>query len=487
MPETMPETQTTSRPSTLAELRASGWRSRSVKAELQHNLVGALEEGRPLFPGIVGYDDTVVPEVVNGLLAGHDLLFLGEKGQAKSRLMRRLVGFLDEWTPYLDLPDCPVHEDPFHPITRDGKALVAGHPESEVPIAWWHRDDRYAERLAPGTKFADLIGEIDPAKVLSGGASLNTEDALSFGLIPRMHRGLFAMNELPDLDDLVQVGLFNILEERDVQIRGYPVSFDIDVCVLFSANPATYNRSGKVIPQLKDRIGTTVVTHYPRERELGMQITREQAIEDGILELDDRFPVVVPRFMAEVVEQMAIQARASKWVDQDSGVSARFSIANYKTMVSSARRRAILLADQGEPTPAIPRISDLGHFHSSAIGKLELDMMGTHQMSESQVLDAILAEAVAQVFGEYVDQHGLEEISEIFGQGVRVEVGDQLPSAHYAELLKQVPPAWAKAFEVNAAEDAAVRASCVEFVLAGLWATDRISRGERFGKVQYVL
>ena len=483
----MSHTMTKSRPSNLADLRESGWQSRTVKSELQQNLVNALEEGRTLFPGILGYEDTVVPEIINGILSGHDLLFLGEKGQAKSRLMRCLVEFLDEWTPYLDLPDCPVHEDPYQPITESGKALVSGLEENEIPIAWWHRSDRYAERLAPGTKFADLIGEIDPAKVLSGGASLNTEAALSFGLIPRMHRGLFAMNELPDLDDLVQVGLFNILEERDVQIRGYPVSFDIDVCVLFSANPATYNRSGKVIPQLKDRIGTTVVTHYPRERELGMQITQEQAIEDGLTELDERYPVLVPRFMAEIVEQMAIQARKSKWVDQASGVSARFSIANYKTMVSSARRRGILLAAQGEPSPSIPRISDLAHFHGSAIGKLELDMMGTHQMSEPQVLDAILAEAIAHVFDEYVDQHGLEEISELFGKGVRIEVGDQLPSAHYAELLKQVPPAWTKAFEVNAAEDIAVRASCVEFVLAGLWATDRISRGERFGKVQYVL
>ena len=478
---------TISMPSTLAELRASGWKSRSVKSELKANLVTALEAGEDLFPGIVGYDDTVIPEVVNGVLSGHDLLFLGEKGQAKSRLMRLLVNHLDEWTPCLDIPDCPVHEDPYAPITAQGKALIAQHEEASVPITWWHRNERYAERLAPGTKFADLIGEIDPAKILSGGASLNTEDALSFGLIPRMHRAIFAMNELPDLDDLVQVGLFNILEERDVQIRGYPVSFDIDVCVLFSANPATYNRSGKVIPQLKDRIGTTIVTHYPSDRDLGMQITREQAIEDGIDELNDRFPVLVPGFMAEIIEQMAIAARSSKWVDQASGVSARFSIANYKTMISSARRRAILLGKKGESTPVVPRISDLAHFHGSALGKLELDMMGTHQMSETQVLDAILAEAISQVFEEYVDQHGLAEVSEIFAQGVQIEVGDLLPSSHYAELLKQVPPAWEKAFEVNAAEDHAVRASCVEFVLAGLWATDRISRGVRHGQVNYVI
>lgn len=481
----MSTTTTGTRPTTLAELRESGWRSRTVKAELRDNLVAALERGEELFPGIVGYDDTVIPEVVNGVLAGHDLLFLGEKGQAKSKIMRLMVRFLDEWTPYLDIEGSAVHEDPFAPITAAGREAVASRDEAEIPIRWWGRAERYAERLAPGTKFADLIGEIDPAKILSGGVSLNTEEALSFGLIPRMHRGIFAMNELPDLDDLVQTGLFNILEERDVQIRGYPVKFDIDVCVLFSANPATYNRSGKVIPQLKDRIGTTIATHYPRERDTGMQITRDQAAMDGLAELDDRYPVVVPRFMAEIVEQMAVVARKSKWVDQASGVSARFSIANYKTMVSSARRRAILLAGRGEPTPAVPRISDLAHFHASAMGKLELDMMGTHQMTEPQVLDAILAQAVGEVFGEYVDEHGLGEIAEIFAKGVRIEVGDMLPSSHYAELLKRVPPAWDKAFEVNAAEDPAVRASCVEFVLAGLWATDRISRGVRHGRVEY--
>ncbi|MBG84128.1 MAG: magnesium chelatase [Phycisphaerae bacterium] len=483
----MSTTMTSARPTNLAQLIESGWTSRSVKQELRDNLVQAMKTGDVLFPGVLGYEHSVVPEIINGILAGHDMLFLGEKGQAKSRLMRLMVRFLDEWTPYLDIPKCPVHEDPTAPITREGRMLVKNTDPTDIPIAWWHRDDRYAERLAPGTKFADLIGEIDPAKILSAGASLNTEEALSFGLIPRMHRGLFAMNELPDLDDLVQVGLFNILEERDVQIRGYPVSFDLDVCVLFSANPSTYNRSGKVIPQLKDRIGTTVVTHYPQDRDLGIQITRSQAAEDGVRELEDEHPVLVPRFMAEIVEQMAIEARRSKWVDQASGVSARFSIANYKTMIASARRRAILLSGKGEPTPAVPRISDLAHFHGSAIGKLELDMMGTHQMTEAQVLDAILAKAISVVFEEYVDAHGLGEIAEIFAQGVRVEVGDMLPSDHYMELLKRVPPAWDKAFEINAADDPAVRASCVEFILAGLWSTDRISRGERHGRLEYVI
>ena len=473
------------RPATLAQLHDSGWKSRSVKDELRDNLVAAMESGEQLFPGILGYDDTVIPEILNGVLSKHDLLFLGEKGQAKSRIMRLLVNYLDDAIPYLDISGCPVHEDPTAPITNAGRRLLETMDPDDIPIAWWPKADRYAERLAPGTKFADLIGEIDPAQILSGGVRLNSEEALSFGLIPRMHRGIFAMNELPDLDDLVQVGLFNILEERDVQIRGYPISFDIDVAVLFSANPSTYNRSGKVIPQLKDRIGTTIVTHYPRERDLGIQITTDQAEADGLSDLDDLYPVMIPRFMTEVVEQMSIVARASKWVDQASGVSARFSIANYKTMVSSARRRAILLPTNGDRRPEVPRISDLAHFHGSAIGKLELDMMGTHQMSERQVLDAILAQAVGEVFTEYVDGFGLTDITDTFSEGIRIEVGDMLPSEQYAEAMSQVPAAWEKAFEVNAANDPAVRASCVEFVLAGLWATDQISRGVRHGRVEY--
>lgn len=469
-------TETLTLPTTLRELHDSGWQSKSVKQELHDNFIDALGHGEELFPGIVGYDDTVVPELNNALIARHDLLFLGEKGQAKSRLMRMLVRFLDEFLPYLDIPGCPVHEDPYKPITRAGKELIATRDEGEVPIAWWPREQRYAERLAPGTKFADIIGEIDPAK-LAAGASMSAEEALHFGLIPRMHRGIFAMNELPDLDELVQVGLFNILEERDVQIRGYPINFELDVVILFSANPQTYNRSGKVIPQLKDRIGTTIQTHYPRERDLGVAITRQEAAVD----LDGDFPVLVPPFMEEVIEQMSVCARKSKYVDQQSGVSARFSIANYRTMVASARQRAIRLGEK----PAVPRISDLGHLTASSLGKLELDMMGTSQMSERQVIEAILAEAIEDVFQEYVDEHGLDEIGDIFAKGVKIEVGDMLPSAHYETLLQRVPPAWKKAFEVNPAEEPAVRASCVEFVLAGLYVTDRISRSQRHGRMTY--
>ncbi|MCU0961568.1 MAG: magnesium chelatase [Pirellulaceae bacterium] len=467
---------TTTRPTTLRELRESDWVSKSVKQEMYDNFLRMLTDGEELFPGIIGYDDTVIPEIAIALLAQHDLLFLGEKGQAKSRLMRLLARFLDAEVPYIDLPDLPVHEDPYRPITSAAKRLVASREEDEIPIAWWPRAERYAERLSPGTKFADLIGEIDPAR-LAGGSSMSAEEALHFGLIPRMHRGIFAMNELPELDELVQVGLFNILEERDVQIRGYPIRFDLDVLILFSANPATYNRSGKVIPQLKDRIGSVIHTHYPRDRQLGIQIMEQEA---GV-SVDGDFPVVVPPFMREIVEQISIVARKSKYIDHQSGVSARLSIANYRTMVASARRRAAVLGER----PAVPRISDLAHLSTSTLGKLELDMMSSHQMSEQQVLDAIVAEAIRDVFGEYVDRHGLEGIAEVFARGIKIEVGDMLPSTAYAERLQRVPAAWDKAFEVNAARDPAVRASCVEFVLAGLYSADRISRTQRHGQIVY--
>jgi magnesium chelatase subunit I len=470
-------TRSPARPTNLRQLLDSGWQSKTVKRELHDNFVRMLAAGEELFPGIVGYQDTVIPEINIALLAQHDLLFLGEKGQAKSRLMRSLVRFLDDVIPYVNLPEAhQVHDDPLKPITGVVKRYLAANPPEEVPIAWWPRAERYVERLAPGTKFADVIGEIDPAKLV-GGASMATEEALSLGLIPRMHRGIFAMNELPELDELVQVGLFNILEERDVQIRGYPVKFDLDVLILFSANPATYNRSGKVIPQLKDRIGSIIHTHYPKERDVGIAIVEQ---ESG-LDLGGDWPVTVPYFMKQIVEEVTIAARRSKYVDHASGVSARFSLANYRTMIGSARQRAIVHGER----PAVPRISDLGHLYSSALGKLELDLMSSHQLTERQTLDALVAEAIKTVFEEYVDEHGLKEIADVFTQGVKIEVGDLLPSSVYAERLRHVPPAWDKAFEVNASTDPAVRASCVEFVLAGLYATDRISRAQRHGRMEY--
>ncbi|OWY71372.1 magnesium chelatase [cyanobacterium TDX16] len=466
-------TNSTTKPRTVAELKASGWKSRSVKQELHDNLLKLLSAHEDIFPGIIGYEDTVIPEVCLAILARHDMLFLGEKGQAKSRMMRGLVRLLDPEIPFI--AGSELHDDPLNPISQYGRRLIAAEGDA-TPIDWWPRENRYAERLAPGTKFADVIGEIDPAK-LAMGTSMSAEDALHFGLIPRMNRGIFAMNEVPELDELVQVGLFNILEERDVQIRGFPIRFDLDIVILFSANPATYNRSGKVIPQLKDRIGSLIRTHYPHERETGIAIMEQEA---GV-ELEGPFPVRVPLFMKEIVEQISVAARKSDFIDAQSGVSARFSIANYRTMIASARRRAAVLGE----AHAVPRISDLSHLASSSMGKLELDMMSSHQMSEQQVIEAVMVEAIKTVFDEYCDEHGFEEIAGIFGKGVSIEVGDMLPSSDYAERLKRVPPAWEKAFEINPSADPEMRASCVEFVLAGLYAHQKISRSTKRGRVSY--
>ena len=463
----------TQKPATLGELEASGWRSKSVKQELHDNLLHKLAAREELFAGIIGYEHTVIPEVVIGILAKHDLLFMGEKGQAKSRLMRGLMNLLDDEIPYV--AGSELHDDPLEPITAQARELIRTEGDN-TPIEWWPRAERYAERLAPGTKFADVIGEIDPAK-LAGGTSMSAESALHFGLIPRMNRGIFAINEVPELDELVQVGLFNILEERDVQIRGYPIRFDLDLVILFSANPATYNRSGKVIPQLKDRIGSVIRTHYPRERELGIEIMEQEA---G-LDFDGEYSVRVPLFMKEICEQITIEARKSDFLDEQSGVSARFSIANYRTMIASARRRAAVLGE----AHAVPRISDLAHIASSSMGKLELDLMSSHQMTEQQIIDAVQLAGIKKVFDEYADRHGLEEIGEIFGKGVKIAVGDMLPSSAYAERLERVPPAWEKAFEINPSDDPAMRASCVEFVLAGLYANELISRSAHHGTVTY--
>jgi len=262
-----------------------------------------------------------------------------------------------------------------------------------------------------------------------------------------------------------------------VQIRGYPVKFDIDVMLLFSANPSTYNRSGKVIPQLKDRIGAVIHTHYPRDRDLGIRMVEQEAE----IALGGEWPVLVPPFMKQVVEQVTIAARQSKFIDQQSGVSARFSIANYETMVASARQRGVRLGER----PAVPRISDLGHLYSSSLGKLELDLMGSHQMNERQVLDAVIAAAIAAVFEEYVESHGLDAIAKVFAEGVKIEVGDMVPSGAYEGIVAEVPALWERALEVNVASDPAVRASCIEFVLAGLYATERISRIQSHGRTIY--
>ncbi len=377
------------KPTNLRQLRDSGWQSKSVKREIYDNFLRQLSSGEELFPGIIGYQDTVIPEINIALLARHDMLFLGEKGQAKSRLMRLLVRFLDEEIPYLDIPGSPVHEDPLRPITRAGRELVASMPADEVPIAWWPREQRYAERLAPGTKFADIIGEIDPAK-LAGGTSMSAEDALHFGLIPRMHRGIFAMNELPELDELVQVGLFNILEERDVQIRGYPdpVRPRRADPVLRQPGDLQPQRQGHPAAQGPHRLGDPhALSARARPghsdhgagggRGAGRAISRRCAVLHA----------------ADHRSRSSIAARKSKYIDHQSGVSARFSIANYRTMIASARQRGGAAGrEAGRAADQRPGASVLLVARQAGAGP---DGQPP-DVSERQVLDALVAEAIEE-------------------------------------------------------------------------------------------
>ncbi len=462
------------RPLTLSELTARGWRSETVKAEMERNLVRLLQTHQPIFPTVLGYEDTVIPQVLNAVLAHHDIVFLGEKGQAKSRLMRSMVGLLDEEVPYIE--GCEIHDDPCNPICARCRSLVKqlGH---NTPIAWWPRSERYGERLAPGTRLADLIGDLDPARV-AGGTAMSSEDALHFGLIPRFHRGIFAINELPDLDYLIQVALFNILEERDIQIRGYPVRFNLDLCLVFTANPEEYSRSGKIITQLKDRVGAEIRTHYPRSREVGIRIIEQEARNVT----RDELSVEVPAFMTRIVEQITIEARNSPYVNHRSGVSARLSISNYETMLANARRRALLLGEGR----AVPRMCDLSSLYTSTSGKIELDPFREETVTEFHVINKIVEKAVKVVFDEYFAREDLGSLVESFRKDVNVTTSDQMPTAHYTRILDRIPQIWEPVHILGGNVNDALRASCIEFVLEGLHTAGKIARTRSGDLVEYL-
>ena len=452
------------KPRTIEQLRQSGYSPLPVKAEMERNLIAAMNAGEELFPGIIGYDLTVVPQVVNAILSHHDMVFLGEKGQAKTRMMRALTRFLDHEIPAI--AGCEINDNPFDPICLSCRRKIEEHGDI-VEIVWLPRSARYGERLSPGTKIADLIGDLDPAKV-AGGAPLASEDALHFGLIPRMNRGIFAINELPDLEYLIQVSLFNILEERDIQIRGYPLRFPMDVLLVFSANPEEYTRSGKIITQLKDRIGAEVRTHYPHTREAGLRIVDQEArVQTG-----DGYRLSVPDFMRDIVEQITIEARRSPHVNQKSGVSARLSIANYETMVANARRRAITLKEN----VVTPRISDLNYLTASSTGKIELDPFREESLTEAQALGRIMEKAVRVVFAERMGNRDFASVVEKIKGDVALETGDMLPSADYRQMVAAVPPLWEHVSELRGDKDDQARASCVEFILEGLHLTGKLSR-----------
>jgi magnesium chelatase subunit I len=460
------------RPATLGELRVSGWQSRSVKAELRANLLERLASGRGIMPGIVGYGDSVVPAIENAIVAGQDLVFLGERGQAKTRMARLLVDLLDEWLPTVHGGE--LNDDPYAPISPSGKATVDEHGD-ETPIDWLPRDRRYAEKLAtPDITIADLIGDVDPIRVAEG-RYLSDELTLHYGLIPRANRGIFAINELPDLAERIQVGLLNILEERDVQIRGFTIRLPLDLYVVASANPEDYTSRGRIITPLKDRLGTQARTHYPRTLEHELEIVHQEKTR---FEAADGEPaVVVPAFMEELLAELTHLARRSPEISQRSGVSVRVTVANAEVMEAAALRRAVRLGE----SVASPRVSDLAAVIASTVGKIELESVGD-EAPEERVVERLITKAIYATFGRHVPIDDLDDVVLAFEDGLVIETGEGVPSRDYVDWMREVPGLHEAvqrlgAFDVtDGAEEPGVVASAVEFILEGLHLSRRINK-----------
>ena len=457
------------RPATLGALKASGYTVRSVKDEVRANLVARLGRGERLFPGIRGYGDTVIPQLVNAILARQDLILLGLRGQAKSRILRQMTALLDPEIPVL--AGSEVNDDPLAPISREGRLLVE-EAGDEAPVRWLPRANRYVEKLAtPDVTVADLIGDVDPIKAARGGHLLSDELTIHFGLLPRANRGLFALNELPDLAGKIQVGLFNILQEGDIQIKGFPVRLVLDVFLLFTANPEDYTARGKIITPLKDRIGAEIRTHYPRRVATGIEITRQEAwVERG------GAAVTVPDFVAEVVERIAFRARADKRVDQRSGVSQRLPISVLEGVVSNAERRALRLGE-GE---AVPRIGDIYASLPMVTGKLELEYDGELQGAE-RIARELIAGASKEAYEARAGGTDVEQIVEYFESGGALQVSDDAAADACIRGFAQVPGLLELVALTGLAPesaDAGTRAAACELVLEALVAGRRISRSE---------
>jgi magnesium chelatase subunit I len=457
------------RPATLGELRSSGWESRPVKDEIRANAVRALGEGRPLVDGVIGYETTVLPQLANALLAGHDIIFLGERGQAKTRIIRALTNLLDEWMP--TVAGSEINDDPFHPVSPHARHLIADRGD-ETPIEWVPRDRRYGEKLAtPDTSIADLIGEVDPIKVAEG-RYLSDELTIHYGLVPRTNRGIFAINELPDLAERIQVGLLNVLEERDVQIRGYKIRLPLDVLLVASANPEDYTNRGRIITPLKDRFGSQIRTHYPLETDLEMAIIDQEARPLSAADL----AVSVPGFMTEIVAEISQLARRSPHVNQRSGVSARLSITNYETLVANAARRSLSAGER----EVVPRVSDLDALAASTAGKVEIETLEDGR--EGQVLERIVKTASLEVFRARVRPERLGPIVAAFEDGLVVHTGEDVPSSSYADVLPQLPGLSAVLQDLEVGESPAAVASAIEFVLEGLHLTKRLNKDASAGR-----
>jgi magnesium chelatase subunit I len=451
---------------TLGELRAAGYRPRTLREEIRANLLERLRKSEPLFPGIHGYDDSVVPAVENALLCGHDLIFLGERGQAKSRMMRALVALLDEWLP--EVAGSEIHDDPFAPVSSFAKRLLAERGDA-TPIRWVPRDERYAEKLAtPDVTIADLIGDVDPIKVAEG-RSLGDELTIHFGLIPRTHRGIFCINELPDLTEKVQVGLFNVMQERDVQIKGYNVRLPLDVLVVASANPEDYTSRGRIITPLKDRYAAQVRTHYPATRELELRIVQQEARVPEAPGL----AVFVPEFMADIVGELTLQARSSPDVNQASGVSVRMSIANYETLAANALRRALALGER----EAVPRVTDLEALVTGTSGKLELEYAG-EERAEGEVVRGLVQRSLRAVFDAMVPLEGMASVVDSFQQGWKVEVAADMRATDYLDGLDEIPGLREAAARLAGGDSPERLAAAIEFLLEGLHLSNRLNKTE---------
>jgi len=452
--------------STVAELELAGYPRRSVKDEVRGNLIQKLRTGEPLFPGIVGYEETVIPQIVNAILSRHNFILLGLRGQAKSRILRALTSLLDDQVPVM--PGCEIHDDPRAPICAACRARIA-REGGATPIAWLPRDARYVEKLAtPDVTIADMIGDIDPIKAARAGLHLADEMVMHYGLLPRANRGIFAINELPDLAGRIQVGLFNILQEGDVQIKGFPVRLPLDVMMVFSANPEDYTARGKIITPLKDRIGSEVRTHYPRSRAEGVAITAQEAWTSR-----QAVPVEVPDFVRDVVEEIAFQARADQKVDKRSGVSQRLPITVLENAVSNAERRALAAGE----AVAVPRITDIFAAVPSLTGKIELEYEGELRGAE-QVARELVRGAVASVFDAIYATFDTRSIVEWFDMGGELDLGDMAPAAELVAAAKDVQGLDAAASHIGGAAEPPRRAAAIDFVLEGLCALKRISRAD---------
>jgi magnesium chelatase subunit I len=446
--------------------------ARSVKDELRSNLICRIQRGEDLFPGIVGYEDTVIPQVVNAILSRHNFILLGLRGQAKTRLIRLLTTLLDEWTPYIE--GCEIHDNPYRPICRRCRNLIAEQAE-ETPIAWLHRDQRYVEKLAtPDVTIADMIGDIDPIKAARGGQDISNELTVHYGLLPRANRGIFAVNELPDLAGKIQVGLFNIMQEGDVQIKGYPVRLPLDVMLVFTANPEDYTARGKIITPLKDLIGSEIRTHYPAALEQGMAITTQESW----VERESPVDVRVPDYMREVVETLAFLAREDKRVDKRSGVSQRLPISALENVVSNAERRAL----RNREGVAVPRVLDLYSALPAITGKLELEYEGELKGGDAVAREIIRA-AVGRVYTRYFEGANVSQIVQWFDLGGTLKLDETVDSAALVQQLGGIQGLMEKVkhLGLGANEPDALRASAAEFVLEGLHAHRRISRNEERG------